>query len=154
MVNKNILISVFIMTLLVSNVMAINLSNQRTENDLACAIETMEFRKCYYNHGLECDFNNDGLWSLIDIAHFARNRCQEETNEPEPVNKPIKKNKSNKGILQTIPQPDGSMTYITNAHAFQLKQGVLLTWTKGFQGRIYWENKTITIQDGKGINIR
>lgn len=98
------------------------------------------------NQNLEYDYNNDGVVNLADAGLFAK-QCNEV-----PINEPTKKIGGN-GI-KVLPMEDGSTTYLFKAHAFQIKQGVLLTWTKGYWGSITYDNLLITIQDGTGVNVK
>ena len=92
------------------------------------------------------------MWELFsysyNIVRFAQECEQEQT-----VNTPKVDTRKGNGIT-VLPKEDGSKSYFMKAHAFQLEQGIVLKWTKGYIGTVNYKDMRIIIEDGKGINIK
>jgi hypothetical protein len=106
------------------------------------------------NQDLNYDFNGDGVVNLSDIVYYTQNSCEMiEDEEPEETIPIIEETKSGSPI-DAFKQKDGSTSYIFKGHAYQLDQGVLLRWTEGYVGTVYYKDLRINIEDGVGINIK
>lgn len=123
---------------------------------LECARDSALMSEALGTDSSEWDFNGDGVVNLIDVGLLAK-KCyaEDNTNEteedvviPEPVIK-----RGGDGITAR-PMMDGSVSYFFKAHAYQLSNGVLLQWSKGFVGSVLYDGFEIMIQDGVGVNVK